>query len=98
MKSELERTDIEAIAREVAELVKPLLNVKAKTETDTIFDVKGLAEYLKMDKSWVYNRAHLKTIPHFKIGKYLRFKKSAIDKWFEKESVNPIPSLRKSSR
>jgi excisionase family DNA binding protein len=90
MKTDLEKSDIVAIAKEVAELVKPLL--RTKTETDTIFDVKGLANYLKVDASWIYNQAHLKTIPYFKIGKYIRFRKSDIEKWISGESIKPIPS------
>ena len=92
MKTELERGDIEAIAKEVVELVRPLLTRNTKMESDTIFDVKGLADYLKVDASWVYNRVHLKAIPYFKCGKYTRFRKSAIDKWIEQATVKPIPS------
>ena len=93
MKSELERGDIEVIVKEVVELMKPLLARIAKQEPDiTVFDVKGLAEYLKVNESWVYNQVHLKTIPYFKCGKYTRFRKAAIDRWIEKESVRPLPT------
>ena len=93
MKTELERGDIEAIAKEVVALVKPLLSRTANRESDnTVFDVKGLAQYLKVEESWVYNQVHLKAIPYFKCGKYTRFKKSAIDRWIERETVKPIPT------
>ena len=39
----------------------------------------------------------LKEIPHFHVGKYLRFKKSVIDKWIETQAVRPIPPLRSVS-
>lgn len=94
MKAELEPQDIEAIAQRVVELLKPMLTGIGKHEDDVIFDVQGLAEYLKVDTSWVYKKVSLKEIPHFHAGKYPRFKKSAIDKWIETQTVRPIPPLK----
>jgi len=96
MKSELEERDIEAIAAKLEERLKPLLlSGKGKyREEDVIVDVPGLAEYLKVDPSWVYKQVSLKTIPHFKNGKYTRFRKSAIDKWIDGQTINPIPKFR----
>lgn len=94
MKTELEKEDIQAIAREVVERINALLANKGKDEEDTVFNVPRLAEYLRVDKSWVYKQVSLKTIPYFKTGKYTKFKKSVIDKWIEKKTINPIPPLR----
>lgn len=92
MKTELEHIDIEAIALRVLELLKPLLSGSGRHEPeDVIFDVKGLADYLKVSSQWLYERTHLKEIPHIKIGGQLRFKKRDIDKWlasFNVPSVN----------
>ena len=41
-----------------------------------LWTISQLAEYLGVAKSWIYDRtrsAGPDTIPHFKIGKYLRF-------------------------
>lgn len=95
MKIELEQKDMQAIAQEVAEMIKPLLagcNGKGKDD-DVVFDVSGLAEYLKVDKSWVYKQVSLKTIPFFKAGKFTRFRRPDIDKWVDKKTVKPIPLL-----
>ena len=92
MKTELEQNDIELIAQQLADKLKPLLCKSPKQTEDTIFDVKQLAQYLKVDASWIYNQVHLKTIPYFKVGKYTRFKKSVIDRWIEQATVKPIPS------
>ena len=94
MKTELEHNDIELIARQLADKLKPLLCKCPKPTDETIFDVKGLAQHLKVNESWVYNQVHLKNIPYFKCGKYPRFKKSAIDKWIEQETVQPIPPVK----
>jgi excisionase family DNA binding protein len=82
MKLNLEQDDLKLIAKDVAETLKPLLkNTKKSADGDIVYDVKGLAVYLKVNKSWVYNKVYLKEIPHFKCGKYARFKKSNIDKY-----------------
>jgi excisionase family DNA binding protein len=95
MKLNLEQDDRKLIAKDVAETLKPLLkNTKKSGDRDFVFDVKELAGYLKVNKSWVYNRVHLKTIPHFKLGKYPRFKKSTIDKWIDSKTIQAVPLYR----
>ena len=84
MKTTLEKEDIEAIAREVLTMVKPLLESNRGVE-DSIFDVKGLAEYLKVEVPWVYQKIHGSELPYYKVGKYPRFRKSKIDEWLQKK-------------
>lgn len=98
MKTELEQQDIQLIAEKVAETLKPLLNNNRYTEEDMIFTPETLAEYLKVEPSWVYKQASDKKIPHFKSGKYLRFKKSAIDKWITSQSIEPLPPYKIPSK
>jgi hypothetical protein len=45
MKFKLEQNDIESIAQDVATLIAPLL--RKKKDLDELFDVQGLAAYLK---------------------------------------------------
>ena len=97
MRTELEKDDIKAIAQTVVEMLKPILSGKGNGHTeDVIFDVSGLAEYLKVDVSWVYKQVSLKTIPFFKNGKYTRFKKSSIDRWIDSQTQNPLPPINAS--
>lgn len=81
MRIEFEPQDIDFIAQRVVDLLKPVLAAKKKKADDMIFDVKGLAEYLKVSSHWIYERTHLKQIPHIKVGGFLRFSKRDIDKW-----------------
>ena len=101
MKMELEPQDIQAIASQVVEMLRPLLAQKGKGEAeDRIFAVEALAEYLGVSPSWVYKQVSFKAIPYFKAGKHPRFRKAEIDRWIEIRTVKPIPPLRmvKSSR
>ena len=44
---------------------------------------QGASEYLKIKASTLYSLAEQKKIPHYKVGRLLRFKKSDIDLWME---------------
>ena len=96
MKTELEQTDFEAIARKVAEMLLPL--IPSARPDDEVFDKQGLADYLKVDISWIDRQITNRAIPFFKAGKYTRFKKSHIDRWIENRKVDPIPELKRYRR
>lgn len=99
MKTELELQDIEAIAQRIIELLKPMLSGNSKGEAeDTIFDVKDLAGYLRVSPKWIYERTHLKEIPHIKIGGQLRFRKRDIDKWLNSYNVLDISTPKRILR
>jgi len=53
-----------------------------KTDYLTIDEV---SQYLKIPKSTLYKLTMSKKIPYLKIGKQLRFRKSTINKWAEKQ-------------
>jgi excisionase family DNA binding protein len=100
MKTELEAEDIDVIADKVFERLKLIIDNNSKYEAeDTIFDVQGLAQYLKVGKQWVYEKVHQGSIPYYKVGKYPRFRKSKIDDWLKKKekgySIKPANSVRR---
>lgn len=81
----LEQAEIQAIAQSVAALITPQTHSEPE-----IMTVEELAEYLKVDKSWVYRAAQLNEVPHFKAGKYTRFRRREIEKWIDGEIVGAI--------
>jgi excisionase family DNA binding protein len=94
LKAEIDFPDpvIEAIAHRVVESLRPLLARKLDAP-DPILTVDQLAEYLGIRKQRIYEAVSRGTIPYFKVGKSLRFKKSSVDKWIESKSV-PVASPR----
>ena len=54
-------------------------------ETNTIFTIEELAEYLKVAKSTLYKVAQEGKVPGQKVGKHWRFRKGAIDEWLARE-------------
>ena len=54
---------------------------------DDLLTVSDVARLLKVPISWVYERTRrrgLDRLPHFKLGKYLRFSERDIFTWLEK--------------
>ena len=50
-----------------------------------ILDLSDASKYLKISKNTVYYLTSKKRLPFFKVGRQLRFRKSAIDNWAEKQ-------------
>ena len=54
---------------------------------DRLLNPKEVAELLGVPLSMVYKMTREKTIPFYKIGKYIRFQESVVDQWLQKKEV-----------
>jgi len=54
-----------------------------------------LADLLGVKVSTIYNWSHIKFLPTTKIGKVIRFRKDAIDKWLLKREGKGRRNIRK---
>ena len=61
---------------------KPNIDLKDLITPDQLCDL------LQVDKTWVYRQTREGTIPFIKMGKYLRFQRSNIEKWLIQCQVN----------
>ena len=59
---------------------------------EEIFDRKLLAGYLKVELKTVEYLADLKRLPHFKVGRHIRFRRSAIEEWAKNNEIYPEKS------
>lgn len=50
---------------------------------DDVLDVEQTAKLLMVGRNHVYNLAARNQIPHAKVGRFLRFRKSAVMRWLE---------------
>jgi excisionase family DNA binding protein len=48
---------------------------------EPLVDAHAVAEHLGVPVSWVYESARNGGIPHYRLGKYVRFKISEVDAW-----------------
>ena len=57
---------------------------------DPLLTADEVAELLRMTKAWVYAETRAKRIPHVPLGRYVRYRRSAVLQWIgaiERESV-----------
>ena len=81
---------------------KPLFDSEAFPITEAtalrhFWNVEQLAEFLRVPKSWIYERTRgtgPEVIPHFKIGKYVRFDPNSEEfrSWLESHRIAPSSS------
>ena len=85
MHIEFDPTDIEKISNRVAEIVCE--NLK-ETQNTSLVDTDGLAAYLNVSKSWVYEKTRNKgngSIPRVMVGKYVRFNIHDVLEWLKRQ-------------
>ena len=54
-----------------------------------LYTVRELAEMLQVPESWVYQRTAQGTIPHIRVGRYVRFKAPEVLDWLEGQHGRP---------
>ena len=62
--------------------------VKETSIVEELICIDDLCRILKLKKSYVYLLTHEKKIPHYKLGRQLRFKLSDIEKWVGEHFVD----------
>lgn len=58
------------------------------------WDITDLSSYLKVKVKTLY--AMISDIPHYRVGKLIRFKKQEIDSWMENKRVNAFDGMNQS--
>jgi len=54
---------------------------------DPILTIPEVARFLKMSKSKIYNLVSKKEIPHLKIGRNVRIRRTDLQMWMEKQTT-----------
>ena len=62
----------------------------AEDSNSGFLNVAENAGYLGIKTSTVYSLVEAKQIPHYRIGRQIRFKKSDIDEWMEKQKEEVV--------
>lgn len=75
---ELDDKDIERVANKVMELLQ-----KQLPNPSSLLSPDELATHLNVPKGWIYDRTRDNSIPHVKIGKYVRFSLPDVLNWLK---------------
>lgn len=68
------------------------------SDADTLMTAEELAALLQVTCSWVYAETRKQRIPHLRLGRYVRYRRSAIDAWMadvERSSATRRPPRRR---
>jgi excisionase family DNA binding protein len=51
-----------------------------------LISIKEMAEKLNVPVSWLYSRTRTNDIPHYKVGKYVRFDQAEVWEWLKQQN------------
>ena len=51
-----------------------------------LIEINEMAEKLSVPTSWIYQRTRTNEIPHYKIGKYVRFDEALVWEWIKEQN------------
>jgi len=70
------------------------IEVDSATRDPEIMTAEEVATLLRLNKSWVYAQAGTNRIPHIRLGRYVRFRRSAINEWLSEIEQEPVGRRR----
>jgi len=83
MELKMAEADIEAIGNTILDRIAAMMG---KYQAP-LMDVDQLAAHLGVPKGWIYDRSRISEdhggIPHYKVGKYLRFNLAEVLNWLK---------------
>ena len=79
----------------VARLRPILIGLHSKpSQGDVLMGVDELAKYLGgVSRDWIYQRTAGNEIPFVKVGRMIKFRRSDIDRWLEKQATPAVVPL-----
>jgi excisionase family DNA binding protein len=54
---------------------------------NNLIGIEGMAEILNVPKSWLYSRTRTGEVPHYKVGKYVRFDAAQVMEWIKRQNA-----------
>jgi excisionase family DNA binding protein len=63
-------------------LIQPQVDVHERS-LDVLLTADEVAQLLRVTKAWVYAETRAKRIPHVPLGRYVRYRRSAVLAWID---------------
>ncbi|MHB8492594.1 MAG: helix-turn-helix domain-containing protein [Solirubrobacteraceae bacterium] len=57
---------------------------QADARSDLLLTADDVATLLNVTAAWVYAEARCRRIPHLRLGRYIRFRRGALEAWMDK--------------
>ena len=59
------------------------------TDDDRLLTAEDVAELMRVTRAWVYAETRRNAIPHLRLGRYVRYRRSAIEAWMRAVERGP---------
>jgi excisionase family DNA binding protein len=59
------------------------------TDDDKLLTAGEVAELIRVTRAWVYAETRRNAIPHLRLGRYVRYRRSAIEEWMRAVERGP---------
>jgi len=59
-------------------------DIRAATDDGPLLVAAEVAELLRVTRAWVYAETRAGRLPHVRLGRYVRYRRSAITRWLER--------------
>jgi excisionase family DNA binding protein len=64
-----------------------------RSPAEDVITAAEVAVMLRMTKGWVYTETRRNRIPHLRMGRSFRYRRSTIEAWLQAIEVGPVPEL-----
>jgi excisionase family DNA binding protein len=59
---------------------------------DRLLTADDVAELMRVTRAWVYAETRRNALPHLRLGRYVRYRRSAIEEWMRTIERGPASS------
>ena len=64
------------------------------TADDKLLTADDVAELMRVTRAWVYAETRRNAIPHLRLGRYVRYRRTAIEAWMAQIERRPPENAR----
>ena len=64
------------------------------TADDKLLTADDVADLMRVTRAWVYAETRRNAIPHLRLGRYVRYRRAAIDAWMAQIERRPPENAR----
>jgi len=69
-----------------------------RTDRDQLLTADDVADLMRVTRAWVYAETRRNALPHLRLGRYLRYRRSAIEAWMRTVERGPAAPTARAGR
>ncbi len=65
---------------------------------DELLTADEVAAMLRVTRAWVYSETRRGAMPHLRLGRYVRYRRDALETWVREIEQGPQPAAHRAAR